>query len=389
MTNLVVFACRNLARRPWRTSLAFVGLAAAIGTLAVLSALAAGYERELRKELDRSGVQLMLVPLGCPYDVAARVLKGRALDASLPAGALAQIRRDPAVAAAAPLLLCAQVRTNEDRADLWVGIDESVPALKPWWRVQRGKAWFSSTNGVILGSEAATLEMRAPGDRLYCPGADATFTVDGVLERSGTSDDSLFFVPLGLAQQLFGQPGRLTAIAIRLRDPALLAEAARRLQAIPGAQVVTTTEVMGVFQNLIGTVRALLSAVAIVAVTVGCLTVLNTLLAAVLERAAELALLRALGASRSQVVLALAIEALLLTSTAAAAGLLGAAFGGAWIQDAVRQWIPLAPERLATPLSLPLIGQCVLLGLGTGLVAVLYPALRALRMAPAQATRTA
>jgi hypothetical protein len=75
--------------------------------------------------------------------------------------------------------------------------------------------------------------------------------VAGVLERSGTSDDNLFFVPLNTAQRMFQQPERLTAIAIRLRDPALLQAAAQRLQRIPGAQVVTLTEMMGTFLSLV------------------------------------------------------------------------------------------------------------------------------------------
>ena len=64
--------------------------------------------------------------------------------------------------------------------------------------------------------------MRAPGDRLHSPETGQELRVAGVLERSGTSDDSLFFVPLRTAQRMFGQENRLTAVAIRLRDPALL-----------------------------------------------------------------------------------------------------------------------------------------------------------------------
>ena len=64
---------------------------------------------------------------------------------------------------------------------------------------------------------------------------------------------------------MFHQPGRLTAVAIRLRDPGLLAQAAPRLQEIRGAQVVTLTEMMGTFLNLVGAVRTLIMAIAIVA----------------------------------------------------------------------------------------------------------------------------
>jgi len=220
--NLLRVAGRNLARRPLRSLLAAAGLAVAIGTQALIYAFGARYQQELRVELDRSGAQLMLVPLGCPYDAAARVFKGQALDSSLPEAALARVRQDPAVAAAAPLLLTAVARPEEGRTDLWVGVDESVTAIKPWWRVKEGQSWFHGSSSVFLGAQAAVAEMRSPGDLLHSPERAATFHVAGILERSGTSDDSLFFLPLKSAQALFGQGGRVTAIGIRLRDPALL-----------------------------------------------------------------------------------------------------------------------------------------------------------------------
>ena len=74
---MVRIALLNLLRRPVRVLLAVFGVALAGAVWLVLMALGDGYRRGLRTELDRAGVQLMVVPLGCPYDAAARVLKGR------------------------------------------------------------------------------------------------------------------------------------------------------------------------------------------------------------------------------------------------------------------------------------------------------------------------
>src|SRR5207244_2892016 len=108
-------AWRNLTRRRLRTALTLAGLAVAVAVMACLLAFGQGYESGLGRELDRMGIQLMIVPLGCPYDAAARVLKGRSPEAgglqsrdpALPAAALAAARRDPDVAVAAPLLMAA------------------------------------------------------------------------------------------------------------------------------------------------------------------------------------------------------------------------------------------------------------------------------------------
>src|SRR5215472_12349955 len=129
---MLLLALRNLGRRPLRSFLAVSGLAMAIAVLTCLWAFGHGYERALGTELDRMGMQMMLVPLGCPYDAAARVLKGKTLENSLPNSALEQARRDPAVEVAAPLLMAALPAPGKGRTDMWVGLDESALALKPW-----------------------------------------------------------------------------------------------------------------------------------------------------------------------------------------------------------------------------------------------------------------
>ncbi len=374
-------------RRRLRSGLTLLGVAVAVGVLACLLAFGQGYQRGLSRELDGMGMQMMLVPLGCPYDAAARVLKGKTLDVSLPQSALTAARHDPAVTHAAPMLLVALPRPSEGRTDLWVGVDQSIRALKPWWKLKAGSRWFPNGDAVILGAEAAATEMRQVGDSFYSPETGKRLKVCGILERSGTSDDSQFFIPLATAQAMFHQPGRLTAIAIRLKDPALITDASARLQRTPGAQVVTLAEMMGTFLNLIGAVRTLVLAIAILAVTISALSVFNTMLAAVLERTGELGVMRAVGASRGQVFRLLAVEAVLLTALGSLAGLLLAAVAGRAIEQAVKGLVPLAPAESLLTLTGDVAMQCALVGIGVGLAAGLYPAWQASRLQPARALR--
>lgn len=385
---MMTLALQNLSRRLFRSGITIAGVAVAVGCLACLLAFGEGYRNGLRRELDGMGVQMMMVPLGCPYDAAARVLKGKTLDVSLPLTALTTVRNDSAVAVAAPLLMATLPHPSEGRTDCWVGVDESVRPLKPWWKLKLGSSWFGDADSVILGSEAAATELRNVGDTLYSPETGRRFRVCGILERSGTSDDSLFFIPLHTAQTMFHQPERLTAIAIRLKDPGLVTGAIERLQQTPGAQVVTLAEMLGTFLNLVGAVRTLVMAVAVLAVTISVLSVFNTMLASVLERTGELAILRAVGASRWQVFRLLALEALLLTVVGSLIGLLLALAAGHSIEVLVRHFVTLAPDGSLLSLSSAVVGQCLLVGLGTGIVAGLYPAWQASRLPPARALRT-
>jgi len=385
---MLLLAFRNLCRRPLRSTLAVSGLAMAIAVLTCLWAFGHGYERALGTELDRMGMQMMLVPLGCPYDAAARVLKGKALENSLPYSVLDQARRDAAVAVAAPLFMAAVPNPQAGRTDMWVGLDEAALELKPWWKAKAGSRWFTAEDSVILGCDAAEVEMRAPGDLFFSPETGQKLRVAGVLERSGTSDDSLFFVPLKTAQKMFGQSNRLTAVAVRLRDPALMREATQRLQSIPGAQVVTITEMLGTFLNLVGSVRTLLISVALVAVAISVLSVFNTLLAAVVERTKELAVMRAVGASKVQVFGLIALEALLLTGVGTMCGIVVAIAAGPGIERVVKEFIPMAPVATLIQPTVRILLGAISLGTLVGLLSGLYPAWRAGQLQPAEALKT-
>ncbi len=384
---MLALALRNLLRRPLRTGLTLLGMGIAVALLASLLSMGEGYRRGLKTELDSMGMQMMLVPLGCPYDAAARVLKGRSLDVSLPESALSAARLDPAVALAAPIFTAVIPRRESGRTDLWVGIDDSSRELRPWWKFTEGSSWFTGPDSVILGAEAAETELRKPGDRFYSPEAKKELVVSGVLERSGTSDDSLFFVPLATAQSMFNQPGRLTAVAIRLKDPAEITAASDRLQEVKGAQVVTLTEMMGTFLNLIGGARTLVLAIAIVAVAVSLLSVFNTMMAAVLERVRELGVLRAVGLSRFGSFRLMVLESAAVSLAGGALGLGIAALFGPILERAVRPYIPLAPESGLPTLTVAAALLCIGMTLAAGIVAGLYPAWQASRLHPAEALR--
>ena len=382
---MILLALRNLWRRPLRHVLALLGIAVSVATLACLGAFGQGYRDALQSELDGMGMQMMLVPLGCPYDAAARVLKGKTLEFSLPQSALSTARRDPAVSLAAPMLMAVVPQIHEGRTDVWVGIDQSTRQMKPWWKVESGAPWFRGQNEVILGAEAAELEMRRPGDLFYSPETHRTLRVAGVLQRSGTADDSLFFVPLTTAQEMFHQSGRITAIAVQLHDPQQTGAASTRLQTIPGAQVVTLSEMMGTFLNLVGAVKTLLFSLASMALAIGALGVFNTLLSIVVERRSELAMMRALGASGPQIFALLSLESALLTMGGSVCGLIISAIVGRTFAGVARQWVPLSPDEVLFKLTPDVAANCFLIGLGVGVLAGVIPAWQASRLPPARA----
>ena len=115
-----------------------------------------------------------------------------------------------------------------------------------------------------------------------------------------------------------------------------------------------------------------------VSLLVGAIGIANVTLVSVLERVGEIGLRRALGAGRRHIAYQFLLES---TGVGLFGGVIGASTGVlvVVVVSALRTWTPVMDARIA--LAAPVLGAVV------GLVAGLYPALRASRMAPVDALR--
>lgn len=131
----------------------------------------------------------------------------------------------------------------------------------------------------------------------------------------------------------------------------------------------------------------ILLAFAGVALVVSALVVSNTFAVLVAQRTRELALLRCLGAGRSQIRGSVLLEALLVGAVSSAAGVLA----GAGLMSALIAWAKSQPDRAFATLSVP--PSAILTGLAVGMlltvIAALVPARAATAVAPLAALRPA
>jgi putative ABC transport system permease protein len=249
-------------------------------------------------------------------------------------------------------------------------------------------AALDSTGAVLVPEAHATRLDLAVGDTMeLATGAEATvaLTVAGIVERGmpGRGGESIL-VGWPDATARLGVRGadalaiRYEAIADREVVSAQVGELARSL----ALQPVPIERVEGAVNEALGRVFGLFDLLALIAVVVAALGILNTLAMDVAERVREIGILRATGMTRRQVGRMVVVEAGVL-------GLTGAILGVVTGLVAAIVLLSFADARdlggLAVPW--PTIGLAFALGVGLAMLAAYYPARLASRLSIVRAVR--
>jgi putative ABC transport system permease protein len=191
-------------------------------------------------------------------------------------------------------------------------------------------------------------------------------------------------IPLKVLQKMMGREGSLTGLVVvsEAPDRDSVEQLGRRIEKeVPGVAAVPARDyIQGDIQ--VRLVKAMAWATSVIALLLGSLGVLNTMMMAVFERTAEIGLLRALGWRRTRVLNLVLGEALTV-------GLIGSILGSALGLAGVRaiQLSPTASVFIAPELPVSVVAVGTLLGIGLSLLGGFYPALRAAALNPTEALR--
>jgi ABC-type antimicrobial peptide transport system permease subunit len=239
---------------------------------------------------------------------------------------------------------------------------------------------LSGRRQVIVGRTAAEQSDLEVGDTLRM--MDSNFRVVGIYETGQAFDDAGVVIGLREAQAVTGKARQVQFYLISLRDPDRVEEVRADLgEAFPGIDFSLTSELAENTSDF-RVMQDLASQLSFIAVFIGAVGMLNTMLMSVLERTREIGVLRSLGWKGRQVVGMIVTESLVLGLLGGACGIplgvgLGALIGAAGL------WGGAMEPAYSTEMFI----QAVAAAMVAGVIGGIYPAWRATRMRPVEALR--
>ncbi len=367
--NHLELAFRNLQRRPTRSILTILGVAVAVGSFITLYGLSRSVNENVQQAFEERGNDLTVRRRGIAEPFGGTV----------PEAVIPEIAKIPGVAATAGQLLSFAATDNDDHVIAFGWPERSFY----WSSVPLAEGRLPNPDErkfALVGKDIATTLGKHVGDDITLLGDK--FHIIATTNYSSVINRNAVIVGLPDLQEATFRTGSVTYVAVRLVDPADQAATDRVVKAIEGLGEFTVTRGESVLKNdsLVGLLDAVSSSMAWVALLMGVLMVLNTLLMAVLERTREIGILSAIGWSTERIMGALVIEGFLLSALGSALGIL-LGIGGSRLLSA----IPAIGRYIAVRPTPGLIVVTAIAAIVLGILGSFYPAYVATRASPAEA----
>ncbi|MGP8032677.1 MAG: FtsX-like permease family protein [Steroidobacteraceae bacterium] len=378
---------RHLLRHPAQLTLALVGLTLGVGTIVAVDVATTSSRRAFELSLAAVNGAATHQITGGPDGVDEQLyVRLRTRFAAAPGAA----RLSPVVTG--------YVTVGERLMQL-VGIDPFAsaelngggtqgPAALAVNEPQEARAWFAP--GSVLMSATAARELGIARDGVFgleVGGVPHRARLMARLDDVPAGFDGVILTDIAQAQEWLGALGRLSRIDVRLPPGEAGEASARQLAAALPAGLALTSTRAGARETLAMTdaFTTNLKAMSLLALLVGTLLIYGAVSFAVLQRRTLLAVLRALGATRREVLALVLGEAAVLGLTGAVCGvILGLVIGRGLVTLVARTindlYFVVAVRTVRVPASTVLLALAA--GLITALVAALLPALEVAGGAP-------
>lgn len=359
---------QSLWQRSTRTLLTLVAIALTVGSILTLESIVNGAASDLGNMISGSDAEIAIRQADIA-DTSLSAIDERVVD---------RVAALPEVRSVSGMVMNAVMLPESSGFMLLMGYAPNEFAIQRFNLIEGEQ--INSNHQIMIGVTIAEATHKDVGDTMDISGQ--RFRIVGIFKSGVGWEDMSGVISLRDAQAFAGRPRKVTMLMVDVADPretpALVKEINVRFPEVHAAASGEFVEQMPDMQNADG----MLNGISMLAIAVGGVGVLNTMLMSILERTREIGVLRALGWRRRSVLSLILREALLLGLLGGAASILIA-----FALTAVIQALPTFGGAIQPEWTLTVFVRAISIAVLLGLFGGLLPAYRATRLQPVEALR--
>lgn len=362
---------KNLLRRKTRTFLTILGISIGIATIIALGSIGEGLKKSMGDFLKVGGADFIVAQYGTA-DLALSSVSESRVDDIL----------DIKGIEGAEGVLIGVVKMENIPFFLTLGVSPKALEIADI-KVETGRVFKGDAEDeIILGKVAAGTLKKRVGDRIKLSERD--FKIVGMYESGDIFQDGGSFLPLKVVQDMQYKKGKLSMIFVGVEEGADIKGITEEIEDKYKSELVTVKSVEEMNKIDQGTqfIDGAVWAISFLAIIVGGIGVMNTMIMSVFERTREIGVLRALGWKKRRVLTMILIEAFFI-------GILGAVLGTVLGLIAAKAMVlaPAVKGFLQPIYPHDLFVKAFTVALFVSLIGGFYPAYKASRLSPIEALR--
>ena len=242
-----------------------------------------------------------------------------------------------------------------------------------------GSAFRDNTTEAIVGAQFAMMNNLSVGDSISIQETD--FEITGIYETGSMFADGIVYVPLDKLQELTGTD-EVSSVLVKTGESAndtLVGDEIERKYS--DLSTLTSEEMSSMMTNVTGILDTVSLAVSGLAIIVGAIGIVNTMVMTVYERTKEIGVLKSVGWKPKRILAMIMGETLVLTTLS---GIVGSVFGiliseiGVMLIGTDNFSLGFNPNTFIMAFGITIF---------VGIIGGIYPAYKASKLAPTEALR--
>jgi len=359
---------KNPFRNKIRSVLAIIGIAIGIATIVALGVITEGLKESTQETL-RAG--------GADFTILESNTSGM-LQSTINEDYVDKVDNISGVKESVGVLTSVQP-IKDNPYFIVIGIDPSRIGLSQI-KIKSGRS-IKTPDEIIIGKVAAERLNKTIGDKISIKGEN--YKIVGIFESGNIQEDSGAFMSLKRLQEIEGKKGKVSMIYVKAEKNANIEKIREQIEKKYGENLTTiaSLEDLQSANQGIKTVDAASWAISLLAIIIGGIGVVNTMIMSVFERTREIGVLKAVGWKNRRILTMILGESLILTLIAA---IVGSLMGVAAIQILMHINMGGFIKPVYTP---EIFLKAFTVAIFVGILGGFYPAYRATRLEATEALR--